>query len=296
MSSATGARTIAQEHFCRYPDCVIVGAPQANEFRIMAPLSELPIKLELQGTNNFRDMGGYPCTDGRKIRQGLLYRSDHLGNLTDEDQLQIKHLNIRTVIDLRRERERADSQDRIDDPAIRQIWLPIDAQGADVHELRRKLESGTMSADNARHHLLEANREFVRDFSSVFRDFLHHLLDADNYPLVFHCTAGKDRAGFAAALFLVTAGASLETVFHDYLSTNQCTADYLDTILQGLRHMPEVKASPEAISTLLRVEIAYLQEAFATIDEVYGSLENFLTTALEMSAEKRAHLRAILCE
>jgi protein-tyrosine phosphatase len=259
-------------------------------------LHHLPHKLPFQGANNFRDMGGYPCRDGRCIKPGKVFRSDHLGSLTADDQRLIEQLGIKTIVDLRRKRERAENLDRIDDEGIKQIWLPVDAQGADVHELKRRLEDGSMSEQDARNHLLEANREFVRDFSHIFKRFMDVLLDEQHYPLVFHCTAGKDRAGFAAAMFLVTAGASRETVFHDYLSTNQCTSEFLGKILENLPLMPEIKASPGTVSALLQVEAAYLEEAFTTIDLIHGSLDNFLEQALQMPPARQALLQSMLCE
>ncbi len=262
----------------------------------MTNLAVLPIKLDLEGTNNFRDMGGYPCSDRTHLRQGILFRSDHLGKLTDKDQQKLTELGIKTIVDLRREQERSETPDRIDDPAIKQLWLPVSAEGADVHKLRLGLESGEITADLARQHLLEANREFVRDFSHIYRNFLQLLLDEDNYPLVFHCTAGKDRAGFAAALSLMVAGASLETVFHDYLATNHCTANYVNGLIDGLADMPEMKASPEAVRTLMQVEADFLQSALDTINEQYGNVERYLKKALGIDAEKREKLRSILCE
>ena len=154
----------------------------------------------------------------------------------------------------------------------------------------------SMSAEDARNHLLAANREFVRDFSHVFRRFMELLLDEHRYPLVFHCTAGKDRAGFAAALCLITAGASKEIVFHDYLSTNRCTADFVDAIVKHLEQKPDIQASPDAVTALLTVEAAFLEEAFATIEQIHQSLDTFLEQALAMSPARQEQLRNLLCE
>ena len=262
----------------------------------MTDITKLPIKLDLEGTNNFRELGGYPCIRGGFIRQGLLFRSDHLGKLTSSDQQQLNKLGIKTVVDLRCQAEREETPDRIDNPAIQQLWMPVSAEGADVHKLRRGLESGEITAELARQYLLEANREFVRDFSHIYKDFLELLLERSNYPLVFHCTAGKDRAGFAAALSLLVAGASLETVFHDYLATNHCTANYVNGLIDGLADMPEMKASPDAVRTLMQVEVHFIQAAFDTINEQYESMNNYLEKALGIDADKRGKIRSILCE
>lgn len=259
-------------------------------------LDHLPEKIDLEGANNFRDMGGYPTAFGSMTRRGLLYRSDHLGNLTEADQQLIAQLGIKTVVDLRRQEERDEILDNIVDPAINQVWLPVAAEGSDVQKMRRGLEEGRIDDAGAYQHLVEANQQFVQVFSHVYSDFLHLLLDPANYPLVFHCTAGKDRAGYAAALSLLTVGVSQDVVFHDYLATNHCTANYVNGILDGLSDLPEMKASPEAIRTLMQVQPAFLQTAVDTYHQDYGSLDNYLLKALGINEAKRSTLRDILLE
>lgn len=262
----------------------------------MPLLQNLPIQLDFEGPNNFRDLGGYPLENGGRLVPGRLFRSDHLAHTTDEDQGLLADLGIRTVIDLRRQSEREDNPDRIDNPAVEQIWLPVRAEGADVRKLRLGLEQGTISARGAQDFLIQANLEFVRRFASVYARFFELLLDPTNYPIVFHCTAGKDRAGFAAAMVLTAAGASREVVMHDYLATNHCTAHYVNGIVEGLSDMPAMKASPEAVRALMQVRAEYLQTAFAAIDEDYGSLDAFFTRGLKLDLEGRARIKALLSE
>jgi protein-tyrosine phosphatase len=263
----------------------------------MTRFDNLPRQLDFEGPNNFRDMGGYPLDKGGTFRHQRLYRSDHLATLTDADQRLLAELGIRTVIDLRRESEREDNPDRIADPGIRQIWLPVTAEGADVRKLRRGLEAGTISVEDAHDYLIQANLEFVCRFASVYRRFIELLLDESNYPLVFHCSAGKDRVGFGAAMVLLASGASMETVFHDYLATNHCTAHYVNGIVDGLSDMPLIskfKASPEAVRVLMQARVEYLQAAFDAIAEHYGSVDAFLEQALGLSVQKRQQIRALL--
>lgn len=259
-------------------------------------LQELPIQLEFDGPNNFRELGGYPLADGGKVKLGRLFRSDHLAKMTDADLRKMDALGVKTVIDLRRQSEREDSPDRIENPAIQQIWLPVRAEGADVRKLRLSLEQGSISAADAENYLIQANLEFVRQFAAVYARFFEYLLDEANYPIVFHCTAGKDRAGFAAALSLLAAGASMETVFHDYLATNRCTAHYVNGIIDGLEDMPTMKASPDAVRALMQVKREYLQTAFNTIDQDYDSLDAFFEVALKLGPDQRARVRELLCE
>lgn len=259
-------------------------------------LSHLPTKLNFEGPNNFRDMGGYPTGNGNKVTNGLLYRSDHLGSLTEADQGLIAQLGIRTVVDFRGPDEHAEVPDNIQDPAINQVWLPIASEGSRITELRRRMEAGLLTPEEAHEYLVAANRNYVLSFGHVYREFTGLLLDPASYPLVFHCTAGKDRAGFGAALSLMMVGASVETVFHDYLATNHCTANYVNGIVDGVSDSPLTKASPEAIRTLMRVAPEFLQTALDTIDEKHPDLDTYLLEALGVGPAERARLVEFLCE
>jgi protein-tyrosine phosphatase len=259
-------------------------------------LTNLPTKLDFEGPHNFRDMGGYPVGEGRTFKSGLLYRSDHLGTLTDTDQGLIAEIGIRTVVDFRGPDEHNETPDNIADPAINQIWLPIASEGSRITELRRRLEAGLLTIDEAHEYLIVANRNYIVSFGHVYKEFTALLLDPASYPLVFHCTAGKDRAGFAAVLSLMMLGATKETVFHDYMATNHCTSNYIEGVLAGLSDMPASKASPEAIRTLMRVEPEFLQTALDTIDEHHTDFDTYLREALGVGPDEKARLVQILCD
>ena len=263
---------------------------------MMEEFPELPIKLDFEGAHNFRDIGGYPTVDGSSLRQGRLFRSDHLARLTDADQLLFNELGIRTVIDLRRESERAANKSRIDNPRVKDISLPVAARGADVQSLRRMMERGQITRDDARDYLIGANRDFIRVFSHVYRDFMHLLLEEDAYPIVFHCAAGKDRTGFATALIHTALGVSMEDVMHDYLATNHLTANYVNGIIDGLADVEDLKVTPEGLRALMSVEPIFLQTAFDTAAEDFGGIEAYIEQALEFDQGKSKRLRELLCE
>ena len=260
----------------------------------MKKVDHLPTKVEFEGTNNFRDMGGYPVGSDSIVRNGLLYRSDQLGNFTVADQQYFSDLGIKTVIDLRRQSERDEIMDNIEDASVNQIWLPVVAEGADVTNLRREVEAGTIDAEQARQYLISANRHFVGIHSPVYERFMDILLDEQAYPIVFHCSAGKDRAGFAAALALWALGADDQTVMHDYLATNHCTADYVDGLVDGLGDRWNVKATPEAVRTLMQVQEEFLQAAIDAADAQYGGIQQFIDRGLRFDDSKRQRLTELL--
>ncbi|MEM0952747.1 MAG: tyrosine-protein phosphatase [Pseudomonadota bacterium] len=261
-------------------------------------MDHLPRKLDFEGAHNFRDMGGYPLTSGHRVRDGWLFRSDHLGRLTDADQTLLDKVGVRTVIDLRRQEERDEILDRIDNPDVNQIWLPVSAEAADVVTLRRSLERGEMGPDDAVEFLRLANRQFVELFSDVFSEFLHLLLDETHYPIVFHCSAGKDRVGFAAAMTLFALGADEDTVMHDYLATNHITANYVDGLIDGVMEMPGYgkKLTGQALRKLMQVEPDYLGGALQIMQAQYGSVHAYLEEGLGLKPEKRAQLQQLLLE
>ena len=258
-------------------------------------MEHLPEQLDFEGAHNFRDLGGYPLADGRQVRRGRLYRSDHLARLTEGDQQLLRQIGIRTVVDLRRAEEREENRDNIDDPAIQQVWMPVEAKGADVVSIRRAMERSLVSAEDAQEFLREANRHFATALSPVFGQFLHTLLDESVYPLVFHCSAGKDRVGFAAALTLYALGASDETVMHDYLATNHCNAHYVDGIIDGLGDL-DFTVEPQALRNLMQVVPEYLGEALNIIDRQHGGVLPYLDDQLGFGSAEREQIGSLLTE
>ena len=261
-------------------------------------MDHLPRKLDFEGAHNFRDMGGYPLASGQRVRHGRLFRSDHLGRLTDSDQMLLEEVGIRTVIDLRRKEEREEILDRVDNPDVNQIWLPVSAEAADVVTLRRSLERGEMGPDDAVEFLRLANRQFVELFSDVFSEFLHLLLDESHYPIVFHCSAGKDRVGFAAAMTLFALGADEDTVMHDYLATNHITANYVEGLIDGVMEMPGYgkQLTGEALRKLMQVEPDYLGGALQMMHSQYGGIHEYIEGRLGLVPGKRSQLHQLLIE
>ena len=128
-----------------------------------------------------------------------------------------------------------------------------------------------------------AHRLANRAREALVAEFFGHLL-ASGEPTVFHCTAGKDRTGFAAALVLRALGTPEDDVMHDYLLTNER--------LQ-LPDMAKYPLPPEVLQVLWRVQPDFLQAAFDEVDARYGSLESYFREGLVLHDEQRAQLRAL---
>ena len=243
--------------------------------------------LPMDGAHNTRELGGYKTTDGKSIKWGMLYRSDKLSDISDTDQAYLQDLGIKKIIDFRSKEEKEEDPDIIP-KGIDYIEMPISVDGA----MRSKIEAVLKGETNkdVKSFLIDANKEFVSNYTDVYEDFLRNLIDDDG-PALFHCTAGKDRAGFAAAITLIALGVSKEDVINDYMKTNQFTKDRIEEIIGQIKLMTLYQTDAEILRPLLGVEREYIETAFQTAEEKYGSLENFIRNGLNISDEDIQKLR-----
>ena len=243
-----------------------------------------PAKLRaLEGASNFRDLGGYPGAGGARVRRGRVFRSDHLAALTAGDRESLGALRLTHSIDFRGVHESAELPYRID--GVRNVALCIEPTV--VQRLRVLLSQGqTPSTAETVELMRDTYRGFVRDHGPTFARFLRHLL-AHPTPVVFHCTAGKDRTGFAAALLLDVLGVPRPTIMEDYLLTNELYRRLASVEGSGPAHVMEV---------VWQVQPAFLQAAFDVIDQEYEGLWGYVNGALGFGSEEVAALRDGLLE
>ena len=248
--------------------------------------------LPMDGSHNTRELGGYKTTDGKSIKWGMLFRSDKLSDISKADQAYLQNLGIKKIIDFRSKEEKAEDPDIVP-KGITYIEMPISVDGA----MRSKIEAVLKGETNkeVKSFLIDANKEFVSDYSGVYEDFLKNLIDDDG-PALFHCTAGKDRAGFAAAITLIALGVSKEDVIKDYMKTNQFTEERIEEIIGQIELMTLYQTDAEVLRPLLGVEREYIETAFQTAEDEYGSLMNFIRHGLNISDDDLQKLRTKFLE
>lgn len=230
--------------------------------------------------SNFRDLGQYTGAHGRPLRRGRIYRSDHLGALTPEDVAALSALGLQRVLDFRGETERQMAMCTLPGVAVHSLAI----EPTVVQVLSAMLAAGeTITPQDVVVHMQDTYRGFVRHNSARFAELFAHLLASDA-PLVFHCTAGKDRTGFAAALVLHALGVSADDVMRDYLLTNE-------------RFKPpgaeRYGLSLEVAQVLWRVQPEFLEAAMAAVAQDHGDTDTYLRDALGVGPQEREHLRRV---
>ena len=243
-------------------------------------------KLPFTGAHNFRDLGGYKTEDGRRIKWGKIYRSDNLHSLTDEDVKYLSRLNIKSVVDFRSDEERESEPDRLT-PDMTQVLLPIKFQPKELDDetlknLMENLTFGTLDSSNL---LVDFNIVIVKDFADEYKKFFRHVIENNAEPIVFHCTAGKDRAGFASAMILTVLGVPREKVIEDYLLTNTYVKDHVDSEMLEIELKTFFRADTDNLRKINLVAERYIQAAFDTIDSEWGGMDNYISTALSLTEE-----------
>jgi protein-tyrosine phosphatase len=249
-------------------------------------------RLPLQGADNFRDLGGYLTSDGQAVRWGQIFRSNELGGLSRADLRYLSRMGVKLVCDLRTPRERNDRPDAtLTDAAVLELELPVEQQGIEAEVVRRQILTGALAGYAIERTLRAAYAAFVTEHSEAWSRLLHRLAAPDAPPSVVHCTAGKDRTGFASALVLLALGVPQETVFEDYMLTNRYREDYRNFVLRWVPLASLFRTDRDDLLPLLEARRSYLQTSIDTMLELYGSVDAYLDQALGVGPELRQALR-----
>ena len=254
--------------------------------------------LNFEGISNFRDLGGYSTQDGRRVKWGKLYRSGTFAEASRADLAGLSALGLETFIDFRSELEKTAEPNRLPEPpGFTVIDIPVldDGNKALVGEVMDRIESGNFDGFDPNQAMLTANRQFASEFTPQFKEFVHTVLQADGAPIVWHCSAGKDRSGFAAAILLRILDVPPETIMQDYMASR---APALQSRKGQLRMLELFKGEETArkIAILMGVEEAWLEASFAQIDATWGSFDNYVETGLQLNAADIQRLRDNLLE
>ena len=237
----------------------------------------------LQGASNFRDVGGYLTTNGQRVRRGQVFRSDHLAGLSDADVALLQAMGVGHSLDFRGVAEYTATP--YDIPGVQRVALTIEPTV--IARMQALVAQGIVPTTEETVELMrETYRDFVNHNANTFGRFLKHLLEQPT-PQVFHCTAGKDRTGFAAALLMSALGVDRATIEHDYLLTNQLYKR--DTRLEGQGH-------PHVMKVLWQVQPEFLHAAFEAVDAQHGGMREYLHGAIGLTPQELLELQRMLLQ
>ena len=258
-----------------------------------APGTQLPFA----GGNNFRELGGYHADEGKTVKWGQIYRGFPTGRLTTEaDRARLDGLGLRLILDLRSSAEAAKLPDYVPDGArLVQICGLRDATGQEIdfspNDIQRLVQSapaGMSLTQLMYRQMLTGNKAFKELFRA---------LEAGETPILFHCTAGKDRTGVAAMLILLALGASDETICADYARTNLCRAAEIEKAMAD--HAAEIAADPAQKlrwQTSAGVDPETAPFVLRTIRQDYGSAESYLEAEYGLTPARLMRLRRMYLE
>ncbi|WP_275461868.1 tyrosine-protein phosphatase [Streptomyces noursei] len=250
---------------------------------------------ELAEVRNFRDVGGLPTVDGRRIRQGRLFRSGHLAHATETDAAFLAGLGLHTIFDFRNASDIKLEGPDVALPGVRNVNIPLTdpADGAEFWTMVRDGELDQLQVvlgdGKAADRMARTYREIITTRTEDHSRVLHALAE-DSVPALMHCAAGKDRAGLSIAITLLAVGVERDAIEADYLKSNDPSRRYKvrrsDHSAAGMS--PEVM---ELLSPLFGADIDYLTAAFDAIAETWGSTETYLADGLKLSPATREQLR-----
>lgn len=258
--------------------------------------------IHVPHVTNFRDLGGCPCEDGKIVKYGQFYRCGKLSNLDENDFEVLKNHNLKIIVDLRSVGEKEREPDIVpkdcdyyhysgivtmDDPnsGASQMGGNLDMKSAVIEILQ-----GKMKMPNPMEYLKDCY-EIMAEHSDSFKALFDLIKKNPEKPIAFHCTAGKDRTGVAAALILLALGASEETVMEDYLLSNVHREAENNIILEEIKKHTTDEEFLKVFRSVLEVDAELLNAYFNKVKELYGTWDNYFERAIGLSTEDRKELK-----
>ena len=256
--------------------------------------------LALDEACNFRDLGGYLGDSGRSVKSGVLYRSGVMAYFTEADQRKIATLGINTICDLRRSDEQTKEPTLW--PADTKVQFVSWEDEPDITGQGHLAWGSVQTPEYIREAMIAFYRVMPFWLGNRVRGVFEQLRQGA-VPLLFHCSAGKDRTGFTAALILSCLGVEREVILADYTQTNTAVDLEAFTLahhnagmgLADAEH-PMLKMPDNVRKTLLKADVDYMKAAFDEIEQRFGGVDHYLAEHIGVSTAEQQRLRDELLE
>ena len=272
--------------------------PTQQDFLLYRPrqITQTGQSLGIRSVPNLRDLGGYQTKDGATVAAGFIYRSNQLSGINPGDMQMLANLKLKNAFDLRTKVERDKRPEELP-PGVNYVVLDVlsDSPQAGPAQLEKlmadpKVANAELGGGKVEEGFKASYREFINLPSAQreFRKLFLSLGDKEQVPALFHCTTGKDRTGWAAAAFLTLMGVPKDTVYEDYLRSNDNILRAYKKVIDGFVAAGGDAEIPKAI---LGVKKEYLDAAFDEMQTKYGSIENYFADGLGIDAAQQQALR-----
>lgn len=249
--------------------------------------------LGLKSAVNLRDIGGYPAADGKRVKWGLIYRSGTLYDLSDEDAATLAQRGIRLICDFRSEQEAAAAPDDAAKFGARYEPMPLDAD----HDSMRRLRAMMFQPQKLRELMRESYNDLMLERNApLIGRFLRLIADDDNLPVLFHCTAGKDRTGMAAMILLSLLGVPDDVIAADYSLSNAYHDHFRLYVGNAVKKLRWIGMNVDDLYPLLIADPELMRGALTTVRQRYGSVETYVANRCGVDAATISKLRERLLE
>jgi protein-tyrosine phosphatase len=238
--------------------------------------------VPLQGSWNFRDLGGYQTSNGSRVKWGQIYRSDNLSNLTDRDHTLLKNMGLKLVCDFRTPTESNRWPDRLPDGnSIGYLQLPIIHGEREFDFYYENIKKGEVKW-LTEEFMINSNIRIIDEYGDTLGKVFHRLAEPESRPLVFHCAGGRDRTGVCTALILLALGVPEETVIYDYCLSEVFISKHREKINERIRSRG---VDPETVALYYTATPNFFIPIVNHIREAYGSAANYLRTKAGIDGE-----------
>ncbi|WP_430613934.1 tyrosine-protein phosphatase [Flavobacterium sp. JP2137] len=245
-------------------------------------------RIYFKKTPNFRDIGGLKTSEGRTLRWGKIFRSGQLNGVKKKELKTIENLDIRTLVDLRTPAEVDKKPDKY--PASTQYYKfnAFEEEQDQLAQTRKAVFKGKINAEESVALLQAFYSYYPTEDTEVIREIIHTLLDQDG-AVLFHCSAGKDRTGIIGALILSILKVDRETIYQDYLLSNNYRKAGIEKQLRWIKigRLIYPGLNQEVVENFSWINDIYLKATFDQIDAKYGSMDNYIHRVLRISESQR---------
>jgi len=245
-------------------------------------------QIEIKEVNNFRFLGGLKNEDGKILKDSLIYRSANLHRLRSRSFGEFEKLKIYKVIDLRTKHEIEKEDDHLPRSIIYKNYPAFEDQNNEMKAAKKLALKGKITEADADRRMVKFYTDYVTENPEVIRTIITEILNSDQ-PILYHCTAGKDRTGMITALILKILKFDNQVIFDEYLASNNLRKKIINRRLNLAQHVHFIfpKLDIGVIEKTSWIERDYLQAAFDEIDKKYGSSENYIHQVLGISETQR---------